>query len=201
MANYSLKAVKAHLDAWYGAPVAVSTEGIVQVEGELSARVSPLTAEQHDEVRLGLLREIIQGDAFENQYVANKLAYFAETLAVQRRLDAIHQKCSMDREDTIAVDLKGNVLTCHNTTELAMRAGHVSAMEEVRVSTAWHFSAREGCLKCPVVHLCQGSCMFLTGEDWKRSCRNNLTLMSAVLSGAVFHLTGYAVTDIEPLTV
>ena len=33
----------------------------------------------------------------------------------QRPIEALGQKCGMDREAAIAVDLRGNVMTCRNT--------------------------------------------------------------------------------------
>ena len=88
-------------------------------------------------------------------------------------------QCGMDREDVIAVDLRGDVLTCQtvSTVEVAMngelhRAGNITDLANVQVKTATHWSNREHCSACPVVHICKGSCMYLEGDAWEASCGN-----------------------------
>lgn len=87
------------------------------------------------------------------------------------------QKCGMDRFDTIAVDLRGNVLTCQNVSAVSTKdngqqhlIGHVSNLDNVKLDTATHWSKREDCSKCPVLQVCKGSCMFLDDEKFRLSC-------------------------------
>jgi uncharacterized protein len=83
----------------------------------------------------------------------------------------------MDREDTIAVDLQGNVLTCQNVTSVTKapngkshKIGHVNQFDNIKLNTSTHWKFREECSKCPVLQVCKGSCMFLEGEYFKLSC-------------------------------
>ena len=83
----------------------------------------------------------------------------------QRPIEALGQKCGMDQPDAIAVDLRGNVMTCQNTgAKGAHKIGHVADFDAIALDTATHFAFREECMACPVVQLCKGSCMFLEGE-------------------------------------
>ena len=71
----------------------------------------------------------------------------------------------MDQDDDLKVDLKGNVLTCQNVgLEKKHLSGHMDKMEEVRTKSSQHWTWRKECRSCPVVQLCQGSCMFLKKE-------------------------------------
>jgi len=95
----------------------------------------------------------------------------------KRSWDSLGQKCGMDREDNIAVDLNGNVLTCQNVTAISKapnghthRIGHVAQFDKIKLNTATHWKFRDECSKCPVLQMCKGSCMFLQGEYFKRSC-------------------------------
>lgn len=94
-----------------------------------------------------------------------------------RNADTIGQKCGMDDPNTIAVDLKGNVLTCQNVSSISKapngqshKIGHLDKLDEVKLNTSTHWKFREECSKCPVLQMCRGSCMFLQGEYFKLSC-------------------------------
>ena len=101
-------------------------------------------------------------------------------------------------KDTIAVDLRGNVMTCQNTGAKGVhKIGHVEAFKDIALDTATHFAFREDCMKCPVVQLCKGSCMFLEGEFFKQSCANEFAFNMGVLMAAVWHLTGMGVVGVE----
>ena len=120
--------------------------------------------------------------------------------SIQRRrpIEALGQKCGMDREDTIAVDLIGNVMTCQNTgANGAHKIGHVAVFEDIALNTATHFAFRPECMSCPVVQLCKGSCMFLEGEFFKQSCANEFAFNMGIMMAAVWHLTGMVVVGVE----
>jgi uncharacterized protein len=83
----------------------------------------------------------------------------------------------MDRTNNLAVDLKGNVLTCQNVSAAATAPngqphliGQLSDLPGVQMKTATHWSQRRQCASCPVLQLCKGSCMFLEGQLWEAGC-------------------------------
>jgi uncharacterized protein len=103
-----------------------------------------------------------------------------DAISNHRPADTLMQKCGMDRPDTIAVDLNGNVLTCHNTSAVAIapngkshRIGHVSKMDDIKLTTSTHWSLRKNCSSCPMLQACKGSCMYLEDELWDKSCDNS----------------------------
>ena len=110
---------------------------------------------------------------------------------------SLGQKCGLDRNDTMAVDLKGNVYTCQNTADDGHRIGHVDALDDVRLTTATHWSLRDECKRCPVVQLCKWACMYLEGEYWNRACDNSFTYNIALLTGALWMITGKVATAID----
>ena len=127
-----------------------------------------------------------------------KIRRFLKDVESRKELESVSQKCGMDKADNIAVDLNGNVLTCQNVSAVSKNPagishhiGHVNDLENVEVATSTHWSDREECPNCPVIHLCHGSCMFLTGELWNASCNNafsdNITLFANIFE----LITGY----------
>jgi uncharacterized protein len=115
----------------------------------------------------------------------------------------IGQKCSMDREDQIAVDLRGNVLTCQNVSAVATagngqshKIGHMLDMDNVKLNTSTHWKHREECSSCPVLQGCMGSCMFLQGELFEVSCNNSYFDHVAFFAEALYLATGLLLINI-----
>ena len=127
-----------------------------------------------------------------------RLRDFLTSLRTRRPIEALGQKCGMDREDTIAVDLRGNVMTCQNTGAKGEHTiGHVDDFDAIALNTATHFAFRDECMSCPVVQLCKGSCMFLEGDFFKQSCANEFAFNMGIMMAAVWHLTGMVVVEVE----
>ena len=130
------------------------------------------------------------------------------SMSVHRPAYAIGQKCGMDDPQTIAVDLKGNVLTCQNVSNIAVapnglshKIGHVSNLENVKLRTATHWNKRKECVDCPVLQLCKGSCMFLEDTEkqnlWTMACNNAYNDHIPFFAAAIEKMTGYLPYRIE----
>jgi uncharacterized protein len=109
------------------------------------------------------------------------------------------QKCGMDDEHTLAVDLRGNVTTCQNVSSLELSkngeshlGGTMDKLEEVQLTSSTHWMNRPDCAGCPVLHICQGACMFLDGKYWDASCKNAYSDAIAIFAIAFKEITdGY----------
>ena len=133
-----------------------------------------------------------------------KITEFIKSLENGKRIEEITQKCGMDDEDKIAVDLNGNVLTCQNVSAVSKNPsgishhiGYVNDLDSVRINPATHWSDRAECPKCPVIHLCQGACLFLTGNLWETSCNNAFSDNIIILMHVIEMLSGYIPVYIE----
>lgn len=116
------------------------------------------------------------------QGIIGKINQFSHSVLNQVSANTVAQKCGMDNPHTLAVDLRGQVVTCQNTSVDQMghngeshACGTIENMAEVSVKTATHWRNRPHCSACPVVHICQGSCMYLDGDNWDASCANAYT--------------------------
>lgn len=135
----------------------------------------------------------------DNFYVTkSRLKEWISSISLQRPSDTLMQKCGMDRPDTIAVDLNGNVLTCQNVSAVSIspnkkshRIGHVSKLEDVKLTTATHWSLRKNCSDCPMLQACKGACMFLEDELWDKTCDSNYNDHLPYFAAAFEVLTGY----------
>lgn len=143
-------------------------------------------------------KELRTGKAFRFLTVNHKVEQFIKSIATGLKLDSVPQKCGMDRSDQIALDLNGNVLTCQNVSAVSTnpagishKLGHISDLSKVEVSTGTHWRDRDECPKCPVIHICKGACLFLTGPLWETSCANAFSDNVVAFSVAIEELTGH----------
>jgi len=197
----SLDAVRDHiakaLDV-HPSRITLNTEELLLPYDLKGMASSPYTREEHKRIYDTVFTEIVRGHASRVVQVRQKIDDFFKSIATSRPVMANGQKCGMDQPDRLAVDLKGNAITCQNTSaDTDHLMGNVARFGDIRLRKARHFSTRKDCLSCPVVQLCKGACMFLEDELWDAACQNSYTYNSAVLAGALYFLTGAVLVGVE----
>lgn len=199
--NLSLTAVREHIATMIGChpdELPLSTEEIVLPYEEAGHSLSLHTDADHTALLHTLFRDVTQGGALQVLNVKDKLEDFFRSIAYGRPVETLGLRCGMDREDTLAVDLKGNILTCQNTAASdGHKIGTVGDYANIRLDTAWHWSKREECPNCPVLQLCKGCCLRLDGDLWRKACDNSFTYNLALLAAGLHLLTGGVLTEIE----
>jgi uncharacterized protein len=198
--NHDLGALKAWFAEHVGPDIFVGLEGVVNVYDAATAigtgRFEP--AELNSLTRSIFEALVEDPNAFG---LGERIDEFYASIQRQRPIEALGQKCGMDREDSIAVDLRGNVMTCQNTGAKGVhKIGHVAQFDAIALNTATHFALRKECMACPVVQLCKGSCMFLEGEFFAQSCANEFAFNMGIMMAAIWHLTGMVVVGVEAET-
>lgn len=160
--------------------------------------------EEHYIFRDLTLREVRDNTSSKFGIVKDRLTEWFDSITNERPAINLGQKCGMDREDTIAVDLRGNVLTCQNVSAVSTSPngrshliGHVSKLENVKLTTATHWKFRKECSNCPVLQLCKGSCMFLQDELFKISCDSAYSDHIPFFAAAIEQMTGWLPYRIE----
>lgn len=155
-------------------------------------------------------RQIAFDDIYSNngaigfRMIVDKVDEFTQSVLSHKPANSVPQKCGMDMENTLAVDLHGNVITCHNTSIEEVsgngekhHSGNIENIESVEIKTATHWSNREHCPKCPVVHICKGACMYLEGANWEVSCDNSYSDAIAIFALSFEKMTGFIPVLIE----
>lgn len=107
------------------------------------------------------------------------------------------QKCGMDDEHIIAIDLRGDVITCQNVSGVQINSngeshlgGNIADFDSVELKAPTHWSNRVECPKCPVLSVCKGSCMYVAGEFWDQSCANAYSDSVALFALSFEKITG-----------
>ena len=136
--------------------------------------------------------------------VLQKIDSFTKSVLGHTHADFVGQKCGMDDEHILAVDLRGDVVTCQNVSSvseamngMSHKAGNITDMDSVKIRTGTHWKNRPDCAGCPVLHLCQGACLFLEGEYWQKSCANAYSDAMALFALSIEKMTGYIPYFIE----
>jgi uncharacterized protein len=195
--NTSRAAVQIWLQERFGSDVQIGEGAFIDPydEGGLAA-IFKTTAE-HAQFRRQGFGELRTGLASRFDITHQKIQDFIDSIRYQRPASALGQKCGMDRSHNLAVDLKGNVVTCQNVSAAATAPngqshliGQLSDLSAVRMKSATHWSQRHGCSSCPVLQMCKGSCMFLEGSLWDAGCDAAYSDNLVFFAAAIEYLTG-----------
>jgi uncharacterized protein len=175
------------------------TEGMVMVHQAHDALMSPQTEEDHRRVRRTIFDGIARPDMIPVAHVSYKLRGFFDVLRTARTSDALGQRCGMERLDNIALRLNGDVILCPNGAAPTQKLGSIHDFDNIRLRHSTHWSHREECNHCPVLHLCGGGCMmFEEGSGSHRAtCDNSFTFEIAYLALALYLLTNARLVRIE----
>lgn len=180
-----------------GVPLGEGT--IVDAYDQDGAQNSLNTKQEHFNFRKLAFNDIYSNNGYIGfGMIIQKIDQFVGAVLSHKDAKFVGQKCGMDEDSTLAIDLRGNVMTCQNVSpvEIGMNGeGHFSGTLEdydnVAVKTATHWRNRKECSGCPVLHICKGSCMFLDGELWEVSCNNAYSDNIALFALAFEKMTGY----------
>jgi len=174
---------RAAISQWFkdklGFDVPIGEGGFIDPYDEGGASVCFTDEHDHLNYRANTFKEVRSGLGTNVGATKKKINEFITSIQTKRPAVAVGQKCTMDDEHNIAVDLKGNVLTCQNVSSVAIGfngeshlIGNVNDFDNIKLKTSTHWSHREECPTCPVLQICQGSCMFLHGDMWSLACDN-----------------------------
>jgi uncharacterized protein len=179
--------------------------GIVDAYDEDGITNSLTTLQEHFEFRRTAFSDIFAtGGKIGFKSIIDKIDNFTRSVLSHEKATYLGQKCGMDDTHVLAVDLRGNVMTCQNVSSLETSkngeshlGGNLDDYDNVALKTSTHWSNRAECPKCPVLHLCKGACMFLDKKFWDISCANAYSDNVALFALSIQAMTGYIPTLIK----
>lgn len=162
------------------------------------------TQDEHIGFRRITLNQTRKNQNYKFGIVNQRINEWIQSISSLRPASALGQKCGMDDIETIAVDLRGNVLTCQNVSAVSTAPngkqhmlGHVSQLDKVKLKTSTHWSARKECVDCPVLQACKGACMYLEGNLWNNACENAYTDHIPFWAASIEKMSGFLPYYIE----
>lgn len=206
--NTSRKKIHDYFIELTGDPAVPLGEGeLVDAYDDGGVEMSFKTKNEHFEFRKTAVTDILWNRGYIGfGGIINKIDAFTHDVLSHQSANSVGQKCGMDDEHNIAVDLRGNVITCQNVSavhraqngELHYGGNIAGGIENVSLKSATHWRNRPDCAGCPVLHLCRGACMYLEGDYWKRSCDHSFSQNIALFALSLEKITmGYIPYYIE----
>lgn len=109
-------------------------------------------------------------------------------------------ECSLGIGSTLAIDMQGNILRCHNFGKPEGNCQNIQNLNEARPYGHTHFSRRDtDCSNCIVLHCCKGGCTGLDNASHALSCPNWYAMYFGVFRAAVASLFGVYLDRVEKL--
>jgi uncharacterized protein len=198
--NISRKAIYEWFAEFTGDPTVPIGEGsLVDAYDEDGSNNSLDTLEEHFEYRKTSFNDIYSTDGKINfSSTLSKIDDFTKGVLSHRESKYVGQKCGMDNDHIIAVDLKGNIVTCQNVSIMETSkngeshlGGNLTDYENVELKSVSHWLNRDNCSNCPVLHICKGSCMYLEGKYWDITCNNAYSDNVPLFALSIQKITGY----------
>ena len=134
--------IRSELGEEYLKYLVIGEGGFVDAYDEGGMANSLLDGEQDVKFRNESYLEIRDFKAGKFTIIHEKAKNFIDTFYTGKRIESVPQKCGMDRSDNIAVDLKGNVLTCQNVSAVSSNPsgishhiGHVDNLKDIEIKS------------------------------------------------------------------
>lgn len=198
--NCDVKKIREWFVQRLGDKVITNFEGVVTIHDDTTREYGNalFSDENYVVMQQSIYEMIVTGTGAKNPTILHKIRDFINSISSNRPSTALGQKCGMDKESSIAVDLQGNAMTCQNIGANGRhKIGNVSNFAEISLNTSWHWSNRESCNNCPVLQICKGSCMYLEGDDFVDTCNNEYAYSLPYLAGVLYLLWGFKLNHIE----
>jgi len=196
--NYDRKAIQQYFAKFFGNDdFSIGEGGIIDVYDEGGMANSFDKPEHYAAFRTLTFRQIRAGEITKFNIARSRIHELLVSFVDKRDAMTLGQKCGMDDKHNIAIDLYGNVLTCQNVTSQSEapngnshKIGHVNTFDKIKLDTSTHWSFRKKCMDCPVLQSCKGSCMFLQGKYFDKSCDNSYSDHMPFFAAAIEIATG-----------
>lgn len=172
--------------------VNVSTHNVVRCHNSFepeSAKASLLTEEERKEYSDGVFKVLLEHNP--NDYSLKKKMDMLITGWVGKfDISTIVAECPMPSEHGLVVNLKGDVLQCHNHPIQTQVFGHLSNLSNVNPLGYVHALTKRRCRECLLVHGCAGGCPSSDDKANELACPNLYALWWGCFRGAMASLFG-----------
>jgi uncharacterized protein len=178
--------------------------GFLKTTGAENYSFIEMSPQEHFELRRNLWAEM----RFHSAVYKHCPVQAMYVTAPQSGQKSLGMKCGMDKAATIAIDLNGNILTCHNLNASSVGYdgnsrvhGNLFVDEPHDFGGVTHWSQRSDCPTCPVLNTCKGSCMLQEGKEWDLTCEIEYTDKIAMFAIGFEQVTGYVPIKIDDETL
>lgn len=198
--NWKLSELPKYFQEALQRTIPIQFESIAKLTTSTVDQVKPFDEESVN----GLIMEILMGamngekdnPLIALHRVANNLA---KRIVSQTNLSTLSFYCDNAKKNTMAVDLKGNLLACHAFPSFKTGYSTIDQASEAECDIPIPWSKRADCQRCPVLASCLGGCPLQDQENHEITCRNLRIWHTGFFLAAWYQLFGTIIQSIDPI--
>jgi len=184
-----------------GNDVRVCVHNIVRCHNsadEESAKASILSEEELKTYSEGIFEILSNPDLYENDNsLRRKVIAMIEGWVCHEPFSSVPCECTMPTPYGITVNLRGDLLQCHNHPIAMPSSNHIIRIEQAKALGFEHPSFKKRCRECLVVHGCKGGCPVSDDKASAMACPNLYALWYGIFKSAVGALFGVYLESVE----
>jgi len=198
--NHDIQSIIDHIKGIMGDRASVNFEGIVTVEDrDIFSDDMLYTDKDYLELRENIIKMYASGSLqgvapFQQKFDGLLFNWFHPDRVIE---PGSFQKCGMDNPYTLGLNLHGDVLKCHSTTEVIGNVDNLDIVDLYSGVTRWE--QRDECKECIVLSLCKGACMLVDEKSWAYTCNNEFNFNMAVFESVFEYVFKERIVRIDGL--
>ncbi len=196
--NYSISEIKKYINDRLdiGRPTRVLVENIAAAVNNDTKLISAIDDSHRITMQNQLFNDFVN-DGLMAVAGGGILRNFMNDLANKRPIETFSQQCEVEKQDTLAIDLNGNVYACHNSVNSSKVSGSINDLDNVQLTGVTHFLMKETCRKCIIAPVCQACPLDIESDYNTVSCQNAYTFYFPFFAAAIYVITGFTISRIE----
>lgn len=188
-ANTDIDAIADYIKARLG-DVHLNFEGIMTHVG-VTDRELMFSDRQLLDLQKNIFNALISGPWSKFPALEGQCIRLIQLLTNRKRLNPHAVKCCMHSPDNAAVNLNGDVLSCHDHCTPDKFVGRIEHLEDVDISKCFKpWCERPECRKCLVLSMCRGACPQIEGLARTLTCKNEFAYKFAIFQAVFWLLFG-----------
>lgn len=196
--NCDLQATRKWFDDHFAPGCPVNIESIVTYSGvEMPGCNFDLNSAR--EFDMQIFREVVGKDAGKWPCLTIDASDWCKMLVNKIPATSFDGRCDELRKGALSIDLKGNVVSCHNFPTSLYTIGTIEDLDAVKNDKMTHWSLRPLCKNCPALSLCRGGCPHMSERDFVKACTHENLYHTSIMTAAWSVLTGLVLKRIEPM--
>ena len=198
--NCDILKIREYINSKTSRAIPINIESIVRCDSETKNIIKQFNSQSVKTLYQSLfLINTNRTDQFERQF--NEISRVVQWIIENRLMESSQYYCSSSSSRYLAVDMEGNVLTCHDANPITHKIGHVSDIKGInRLSKLTSSLSRPKCTKCPYVIVCRGGCPKTpNGLDHDIACQNLKIYYSIFFASVWYRMFNLLITDIQPM--
>lgn len=178
----------------------LSFEGVVVAHTKTSVEFTQFPKKAREQLEYSIQRAFFEEpESLVTAALLQRIQLFLGMVSNQADAMTIYGRCNAIKGNSLTVDFKGNVLSCHNASSTRQYVGTLDDYENICMDKFTHWSRRPKCPDCLVLDLCRGNCIRDTAESHISGCPVQEMFHTMLFKTAFTLMTGETIKQIKAI--